>query len=88
DMQLMFSGAMYLKHRSLTSTGLDPFHGCDVMEVKVTVISTSPDKKEEAIHNLGANSFFISRAMSTMDGIIDTIFVVHPLMPLIGLLRS
>ncbi|XP_060969007.1 probable mannitol dehydrogenase [Cannabis sativa] len=65
------------------------------MGVKVTVISTSPDKKEEAIDNLGADSFLVSRdqnqmqgAMSTMDGIIDTVFAVHPLMSLIGLLKS
>ncbi|KAM6564005.1 hypothetical protein CsatB_024003 [Cannabis sativa] len=65
------------------------------MGVKVTVISTSPDKKEEAIDNLGADSFLVSRdqnqmqgAMSTMDGIIDTVSAVHPLMPLIGLLKS
>ncbi|KAF4404466.1 hypothetical protein G4B88_005852 [Cannabis sativa] len=65
------------------------------LEVKVTVISTSPDKKEEAIDNLGADSFLVSRdqnqmqgAMSTMDGIIDTVCAVHPLMSLIGLLKS
>ncbi|KAM6558948.1 hypothetical protein CsatA_028187 [Cannabis sativa] len=56
------------------------------MGVKVTMISTSPDKKEEAIDNLGADSFL--GAMSTMDGIIDTVSAVHPLMPLIGLLKS
>ncbi|KAF4383624.1 hypothetical protein F8388_014124, partial [Cannabis sativa] len=31
------------------------------MGVKVTVISTSPDKKEEAIDNLGADSFLVNR---------------------------
>ncbi|KAG5067821.1 hypothetical protein AAZX31_01G020900 [Glycine max] len=62
---------------------------------KVTVISTSPNKKEEAIQNLGADSFLISRdqdqmqaAMGTLDGIIDTVSAVHPLLPLIGLLKS
>ncbi|KDO60517.1 hypothetical protein CISIN_1g0180941mg, partial [Citrus sinensis] len=65
------------------------------MGVKVTVISTSPSKKSEAIERLGADSFLVSRdqdemqaAMGTMDGIIDTVSAVHPLMPLIGLLKS
>ncbi|KAA8546676.1 hypothetical protein F0562_003093 [Nyssa sinensis] len=62
--------------------------------VKVTVISTSPNKKEEAIEVLGADSFLVSRnpdemqaAMGTMDGIIDTVSAVHPLLPLIGLMK-
>ncbi|KAA8546663.1 hypothetical protein F0562_003106 [Nyssa sinensis] len=62
---------------------------------KVTVISTSPSKKNEAIEHLGADSFLVSRdqdqmraAMGTMDGIIDTVSAVHPLLPLIGLLKS
>ncbi|CBI33199.3 unnamed protein product, partial [Vitis vinifera] len=62
---------------------------------KVTVISTSPGKKEEALERLGADSFVVSRdpdqmraAMGTMDGIIDTVFAAHPLLPLIGLLKS
>ncbi|KAJ0039718.1 hypothetical protein Pint_27731 [Pistacia integerrima] len=65
------------------------------MGVKVTVISTSPNKKKEAIEHLGADSFLVSRnqdemqaAMSTMDGIIDTVSAQHPLMPLMGLLKS
>ncbi|KAL0463460.1 UNVERIFIED_CONTAM: putative mannitol dehydrogenase [Sesamum latifolium] len=63
--------------------------------VKVTVISTSPDKKEEALTQFGADSFLISKdpdqmqaAMGTMDGILDTVSAVHPLLPLIGLLKS
>ncbi|GMP32559.1 hypothetical protein CsSME_00006260 [Camellia sinensis var. sinensis] len=63
--------------------------------VKVTVISTSPDKKKEAIERLGADSFLVSRdptqmqlVMGTMDGIIDTVSAPHPLLPLIGLLKS
>ncbi|RWR74093.1 putative mannitol dehydrogenase isoform X2 [Cinnamomum micranthum f. kanehirae] len=62
--------------------------------VKVSVISTSPSKEKEAIERLGADSFLVSRdpkqmqaAMGTMDGIIDTVSAVHPLMPLIGLLK-
>lgn len=30
----------------------------------------------------------VKAAMGTMDGIIDTVSAVHPLMPLIGLLKS
>ncbi|CAK9151746.1 unnamed protein product [Ilex paraguariensis] len=62
---------------------------------KVTVISTSPNKKKEAIEHLGADSFLVSRdqdqmqaAMGTLDGIIDTVSADHPLLPLIGLLKS
>ncbi|XP_019422029.1 PREDICTED: probable mannitol dehydrogenase [Lupinus angustifolius] len=62
---------------------------------KVTVISTSPNKKEEAIQNLGADSFLISRdpdqmqaAIGTLDGIIDTVSAFHPLLPVISLLKS
>ncbi|PRQ57176.1 putative mannitol dehydrogenase [Rosa chinensis] len=65
------------------------------MGVKVTVISTSPNKKEEAVKHLGADSFLVSRdqdqmkaAIGTMDGIIDTVSAQHPLLPLIGLLKS
>ncbi|KAI9111390.1 hypothetical protein K1719_017080 [Acacia pycnantha] len=61
----------------------------------VTVISTSPNKKEEAIKNFGADSFVVSReqdqmqaVMGTLDGIIDTVSAVHPLLPLITLLKS
>ncbi|XP_062019619.1 probable mannitol dehydrogenase [Rosa rugosa] len=64
------------------------------MGVKVTVISTSPNK-EEAVKHLGADSFLVSRdhdkmqaAIGTMDGIIDTVSAQHPLLPLIGLLKS
>ncbi|KAH7566811.1 hypothetical protein JRO89_XS08G0238400 [Xanthoceras sorbifolium] len=65
------------------------------MGVKVTVISTSPNKKEEAIEHLGADSFLVSRnqdemqaATNTLDGIIDTVSAPHPLLPLIGLLKT
>ncbi|XP_028114928.1 probable mannitol dehydrogenase isoform X2 [Camellia sinensis] len=36
--------------------------------VKVTVISTSPDKKKEAIERLGADSFLVSRDPTQMQG--------------------
>ncbi|KAI9164827.1 hypothetical protein LWI28_006354 [Acer negundo] len=62
---------------------------------KVTVISTSPNKKKEAIEHLGADSFLVSRnqdelqaATSTMDGIIDTVSAPHALPPLIALLKT
>ncbi|XP_034219048.1 probable mannitol dehydrogenase [Prunus dulcis] len=61
----------------------------------VTVISTSPNKEKEAIEHLHADSFIVihdqdqmQAAMGTMDGIIDTVFAAHPLLPLIGLLKS
>ncbi|KAK3433814.1 hypothetical protein EUGRSUZ_D01090 [Eucalyptus grandis] len=55
------------------------------MGLKVTVISTSPNKKKEAMDRLGADAFLL--AMGTMDGIIDTVSAVHALLPLIGLLK-
>ncbi|XP_056163116.1 probable mannitol dehydrogenase [Syzygium oleosum] len=65
------------------------------MGLKVTVISTSPNKKKEAVDHLGADAFLISRnteemelAMGTMDGIIDTVSAMHVLLPLIGLLKN
>ncbi|CAK9185882.1 unnamed protein product [Ilex paraguariensis] len=63
--------------------------------VKVTVISTSPNKQDEAVKNLGADSFLVSHdpnqmkaAMGTLDGIIDTVSAVHPILPLLNLLKS
>ncbi|GLT44183.1 hypothetical protein SLA2020_180970 [Shorea laevis] len=62
---------------------------------KVTVISTSPSKKNEALEHLGADSFLVSRdqdhmeaAMGKMDGIIGTLSAVHSILPLIDLLKS
>ncbi|CAN8328443.1 unnamed protein product [Cochlearia groenlandica] len=61
---------------------------------KVTVISTSDRKRDEAINRLGADFFLVSLdpdqmkdAMGTMDGIIDTVSATHPLIPLLGLLK-
>ena len=48
---------------------------------KVTVISTSPNKKEEAIQNLGADSFLISRDQDQMQ-------VLNYIMPSINLDRG
>ncbi|KAM7529388.1 hypothetical protein LguiB_032798 [Lonicera macranthoides] len=62
---------------------------------KVTVISTSLDKKGEATEKLGADSFLVSRnqeemqaAAGSLDGIIDTVSAVHPLQPLLTLLKA
>ncbi|MQL99478.1 hypothetical protein Taro_032200 [Colocasia esculenta] len=62
--------------------------------LKVTVISTSPNKKKEAIERLGADAFLVSRdpeqmkaAAGTMDGIIDTVSATHPVAPLLSLLK-
>jgi cinnamyl-alcohol dehydrogenase len=62
--------------------------------MKVTVISTSPGKREEALARLGADAFLVSRdpeemeaATSTMDGIVDTVSADHPVAPLLDLLK-
>ncbi|GAA0144724.1 oxidoreductase [Lithospermum erythrorhizon] len=62
---------------------------------KVTVISTSISKQDEAIEGLGADAFLVSKdqeqmqaAASTMDGIIDTISANHPFAPLFTLLKT
>ncbi|KAL3527480.1 hypothetical protein ACH5RR_012136 [Cinchona calisaya] len=61
---------------------------------KVTVISTSERKKEEALNRLGADAFLVSRnademqaAAGTLDGILDCVSAKHPLLPLLGLLK-
>ncbi|XP_050383238.1 probable mannitol dehydrogenase isoform X2 [Argentina anserina] len=63
--------------------------------VEVTVISTSPNKKKEAMEKLGADHFLISHnqeemqvAMGTLDGIIDTVSAPHSLSPLLDLLMT
>ncbi|XP_055802497.1 8-hydroxygeraniol dehydrogenase-like [Solanum dulcamara] len=62
---------------------------------KVTVISTSLSKRDEAIERLGADSFLVNRdpdqmqaAAGSLDGIIDTVSAIHPLLPLINLLKT
>jgi cinnamyl-alcohol dehydrogenase len=47
---------------------------------QVTIISTSPNKREEALERLGADKFVVSKddkqmqeAAGTLDGIIDTV---------------
>nr|AJK93406.1 cinnamyl alcohol dehydrogenase [Lolium perenne] len=62
--------------------------------MKVTVISTSPGKREEALERLGADEFLVSRdpeqmqaAFGTMDGILDTVSAWHPISPLFALMK-
>ncbi|XP_062097143.1 probable cinnamyl alcohol dehydrogenase 9 isoform X1 [Humulus lupulus] len=62
--------------------------------LKVTVISSSPYKESEAIDRLGADAFLLSSdpakikaSLGTMDFIIDTVSAVHPLTPLLALLK-
>ncbi|TQE14273.1 hypothetical protein C1H46_000192 [Malus baccata] len=52
---------------------------------KVSVSSTSPGKKDEALKKLGADSFVA--AIGILDGIIDTVSAAHPIVPLLGLLK-
>ncbi|XP_048438038.1 8-hydroxygeraniol dehydrogenase-like isoform X2 [Pyrus x bretschneideri] len=61
---------------------------------KVSVISTSPGKKDEALKKLGADSFVVScdqeqmkAARGTLDGIIGRVSAAHPIVPLLGLLK-
>ncbi|KAG8373459.1 hypothetical protein BUALT_Bualt11G0026500 [Buddleja alternifolia] len=61
---------------------------------KVTVISTSANKKEEAIETFGADEFIVSHdteqmaaATGTLDGIIDTVSANHSLVSLVNLLK-
>ncbi|XP_062192850.1 probable cinnamyl alcohol dehydrogenase 5 [Phragmites australis] len=62
--------------------------------MKVTVISSSPGKKQEALEQLGADAFVISKnademkaAMGSMDGIINTVSANIPVAPLMCLLK-
>ncbi|KAF3339828.1 putative mannitol dehydrogenase [Carex littledalei] len=62
--------------------------------MKVTVISSSPSKENEAIERLGADSFLVSSnaeqmkaANFSMDGIINTVSASHSVVPLLALLK-
>ncbi|KAJ0017885.1 hypothetical protein Pint_11228 [Pistacia integerrima] len=62
--------------------------------MKMSVISTSPSKKIEAIEQLKADSFVVSHdmeqmegAVGTLDGIIATISPTQSLLPLLNLLK-
>ncbi|KAI5666892.1 hypothetical protein M9H77_16745 [Catharanthus roseus] len=59
-----------------------------------TVISSSLKKKEEAFDKFGVHSFLVSNpseemdaANGTLDAILDTLLMVHPLDPLFSLLK-
>ena len=61
----------------------------------VTVISTSPSKKEEAMSGLGADAFLVSKdeeemkaAARSLDGIINTVSAQHDLAPYLDLLKT
>ncbi|KAL5556607.1 hypothetical protein UlMin_038843 [Ulmus minor] len=63
--------------------------------MKVTVISTSPKKKKEALERFGADNFLVSLdqeqmegAKGTMDGIMDTVSAPHSFSPLTDLLKT
>lgn len=60
----------------------------------VTVISSSDKKKQEALEHLGADEYLVSsdttpmqEAADSLDYIIDTVPVGHPLEPYLSLLR-
>nr|WPM01485.1 MSTRG.5531 [Rauvolfia tetraphylla] len=62
---------------------------------KVTVISSSESKKDDSINRLGADAFLLSKnpeelqaATGTLDGIVDCVSAKHPIIPLLGLLKS
>ncbi|PPS19189.1 hypothetical protein GOBAR_AA01380 [Gossypium barbadense] len=89
----------YLRFYGLDKPGLRIVHlavkFAKAMGTNVTMISTSPSKQKEALENLGADLFLVSRdqdqlqaAIGTLDGIIDTVSAQHPLFPLLGLLKS
>lgn len=63
------------------------------MGLEITVLSTTASKKEEALKNLGADHFVVSKNKEEMeaiagslDGIIDTISAPHPLPDFLALL--
>ncbi|PAN34087.1 hypothetical protein PAHAL_6G068700 [Panicum hallii] len=62
--------------------------------MKVTVISSSPAKRQEAMERLGADAFIVSKnadeikaAAATMDGIINTVSANMSMAPYMGLLK-
>ncbi|KAL8151985.1 hypothetical protein V2J09_021793 [Rumex salicifolius] len=63
--------------------------------VRVTVVSTSPAKRVEAVDQFAADAFLDSNdpdemkgAMGSMDGVIDTVSARHAVEPLLGLLKT
>ncbi|XP_076917064.1 8-hydroxygeraniol dehydrogenase-like [Bidens hawaiensis] len=61
---------------------------------EVTVFSTTLAKKQEALEGLKADHFIVSKdleqmqaAANSLDGIIDTVSVTHPIAPLLSVLK-
>ncbi|PPS17690.1 hypothetical protein GOBAR_AA02879 [Gossypium barbadense] len=52
--------------------------------VMLLLLSTSPSKKTGALEHLGADSFLVSRDQDEL----QTVSATHPIMPLLGLLKS
>ncbi|CAI9276172.1 unnamed protein product [Lactuca saligna] len=62
---------------------------------EVTVFSTTPEKKQEALEVLKADHFIVSKdveqmkaATGTLDGILDTVSAPHPIAPFIDILKT
>ncbi|CAI9260095.1 unnamed protein product [Lactuca saligna] len=62
---------------------------------EVTVFSTTPEKKEEALDGLKADHFIVSKDMDqmqaatgTLDGILDTVSASHPIVPFLNILKT
>ncbi|KAI7753569.1 hypothetical protein M8C21_002209 [Ambrosia artemisiifolia] len=62
---------------------------------EVTVFSTTPAKKQEALEGLKADHFIVSKdpeqmqaAASSLDGIIDTVSATHPIAPLLNYVNT
>ncbi|KAL2905898.1 putative mannitol dehydrogenase, partial [Bienertia sinuspersici] len=86
QLQVRFISSFHIRHMAVKFA--------KAFGAKVTVVSTSPNKKEEAITHLGADSLLVSRdsqllqaADGTMDVIINTV-VVHALLLLINLQKT
>nr|XP_027079343.1 8-hydroxygeraniol dehydrogenase-like [Coffea arabica] len=78
----------------LLCAGITTYSSMRAFGAKVTVISTSASKRQEAITKLGADAFLVSSnpeqmqaAASTMDGILDTVSANHPIVHLINLVK-
>ncbi|CAK9196226.1 unnamed protein product [Sphagnum troendelagicum] len=92
----------YHMNQSSKSLGVIGLGGLSHMAVKfgkafglrVTVLSTSPAKEEEALTVLGADAFIVSKdeaamkaAGGSLDFIVDTASGIHPLDPYLSLLK-
>ncbi|KAM0021928.1 putative cinnamyl-alcohol dehydrogenase [Helianthus debilis subsp. tardiflorus] len=62
---------------------------------EVTVFSTTPSKKQEALEGLKADHFIVSKdqeqmqsTVNSLDGIIDTVSASHPIAPLVNALKT